>query len=71
MSHHWDIWIGKKPQCQNSEIDITQVDWIHFSSSVYMLLVGIGISIAMLLVEIFVNYYQKRRIENNKCAIRW
>ncbi|KAG4075434.1 hypothetical protein HA402_015087 [Bradysia odoriphaga] len=33
MSHHWNIWIGKKPKCNKSNIELVQVDWTHFVSS--------------------------------------
>lgn len=70
MSHHWDIWIGKKPKCHKSAIDIRQVDWEHFSSAVYMLLVGIQISIIVVLVEMCVNFYQTRRAKRKKFAMK-
>lgn len=66
MKYHWKIWIGKKPKCEYSTIDVTQVDWVHFSSAVYMLFVGIQISISILLGEMFVNYIYTRSIKRRE-----
>nr|QGW45453.1 ionotropic receptor 75c [Bradysia odoriphaga] len=61
MSHHWDIWIGKKPKCNKSNIELVQVDWTHFVSSLYVLATGITTSVGFLSIEVFTNWYHRTR----------
>lgn len=57
MAHHWKIWMGHKPKCENNDRDVIPVDFVHFSSAWYALVVGMHISFAFLVGEVIINHF--------------
>lgn len=54
--------MGHKPKCEDNSVDVVPVDLEHFSSAIYVHIVGMQISAGILLGEIFMNRYQKQII---------
>lgn len=59
-AYHSAIWEQKKPKCAESSLVVAPVDIEHFSSALYLLLIGMTISVSVLIVEIIVHRSQKR-----------
>lgn len=60
LQYYWNIWLGHKPKCAKNSVTVVPVDILHFSSALYVPIVGFQISIAILMVEIIINRYGKR-----------
>lgn len=54
-AYHSAIWESRMPKCAKSDLDVAPVDLEHFSSALYILLIGISLSIIMLIAEVLVH----------------
>lgn len=54
--------MGHKPKCAKNRVDVVPVDILHFSSALYVPIVGMQISIGILLAEMFLNRYLRRNV---------
>lgn len=57
LAYIWKTWMSQMPKCAVSDVDVAPVDWIHFSSALYVLAIGMQISVALFILEILVAYY--------------
>lgn len=59
LSYYWNIWLGHKPKCAKNKVTVVPVDILHFSSALYILIIGIKVSIGILIIEVIINRYKK------------
>lgn len=59
-AYHSIVWEQKKPKCADSSLTVAPVDIEHFSSALYILLIGMTLSVSVLIVEIMVFRWHKR-----------
>lgn len=59
-AYHSAVWEQKKPKCAESALNVAPVDLEHFSSALYIILIGITLSFSVLIVELIVHRWQKR-----------
>lgn len=59
LSYYWKVWIGHKPKCEKNRVNVTPVDILHFSSALYVPIVGIQISLGIFLGEIIMSRFRK------------
>lgn len=59
-AYHSSIWEQKKPKCAKSSLIVAPVDIEHFSSALYILLIGMTLSVSVLVTEIIVHRAHKR-----------
>lgn len=64
LSYYNRVWYGTRPKCEISELRVTPVDLVHFSAAVYVLFIGIFSSLTILIFEIIVYRFLKRRTLN-------
>lgn len=57
VSYHLKDWIGTKPACQKTIIEVVPVDLIQFSWALYVMVGGIHLSTLILFAEILVHRY--------------
>lgn len=60
LTYNLKTWMGHKPKCEKSSVDVVPVDLLHFSSALYVPFVGPQVSVVILFAEIFVSRYQGR-----------
>lgn len=63
-AYHSAIWASRKPKCAKNNLDVAPVDLEHFSSALYILLIGISLSILVLIVEVLVHRAMCRQKKN-------
>lgn len=62
LSYYSKVWYGTRPKCGISELMVAPVDIAHFSSAMYIVVIGIFSSLTVLIVEIIVHRLSKRRV---------
>lgn len=67
LAYHSKTWLGTKPPCEKSEVEVIPVDLIHFSWALYLVALGIPFSGAILLGEIMLHRY---RVLNEKKDVK-
>lgn len=59
QAYYHKIWSGRKPKCEAMRA-FSPVDIVHFSSAVFIVIVGIIGSFAVLICEICLHRFSKR-----------
>lgn len=63
LSYYNKIWYGTRPKCEISELMVTPVDIVHFSSAIYFLVIGICSSLTIMIFEMIVHRFSRRIIK--------
>lgn len=57
LAYHWKIWMAHMPKCENSIIEVVPIDMTHFSTVLFILMLGIQISVCILIGEFVLKYF--------------
>lgn len=60
LSYYNKMWYGTKPKCEKSELIVAPVDFVHFSSAVYILVIGSLFSLTVMVFEVIMHRFSKR-----------
>lgn len=65
VAHVWKTWIGNKPKCGRSDVDVVPVDMVHFSSALCVFGIGVQITLLIFTVEVLLHRWLKLRCKQN------